>query len=122
MIAIRKQHPEALANWPPGRMPNLKAVRHEADIDAPVPYARWDKRAAIMIAGNRDRERDALAKLHIDPNDFGLGGHSHYAVTDLWLTGNCKKYAKEELADFKCTIRRDGTPGGGLSVFKIEPA
>ena len=122
MMAIRKQHSEALAMWPAGRMPNLKAVQHEADIEVPIPYVRWDNHAAIVIVANRNKDRDAHVKLNIDLTDIGLGGHNRYVVTDLWSTGGAKTYSVAELRSFRCTIKSDGTLGGGLLVFKIDLA
>lgn len=122
MIDIRKQYSRILAMWPPGSVPNLKAVHHEADIDVPVPYMRWDDHAAVVIAANRNRALDAHMKLQIDICDIELGGHNSYLVTDLWSTSGTRRYSEAELREFHCGTKRDGTLGGGLSVFKIEPA
>lgn len=121
MMAIRKRHVEILAMWPGGSMPNLKAVRHQANIDVPVPYLRWKKDAAILVAANRNREQDAALKLKIDLAGTGLGGHKSYAVTDLWSSTGPQRLTETELSDFRCTVKRDGTAGGGLAVFSIQP-
>jgi hypothetical protein len=121
MMAIRKQYSVALAMCPAGREPNLKAVQYERDIEAPVPYMRWDDHAAIVIAANRNRDRDAHLKLKIVLAECGLGGRRSYVVTDLWSGDSARTYTEAELNGFRCTVHRDGTRGGGLSVFRIEP-
>jgi hypothetical protein len=125
MITIRKQH-SALAMCPAGRAPNLRAVRFEGDIETPVPYLRWDNHAAILIAANRNRNREAHLKLKIVLNDMeggaGLAGHPRYLVTDLWAEADPKIWTNAELEGFRCSIGRDGIRGGGLAAFKIEPA
>ena len=122
MIAIRKQYSETLAMWPGGKVPNLRAVPHQGDIEVPIPYVRWVDHSAILIAGNRNSSQDANLKLQIDLGDIGLGGHAAYRVTDLWSGGKPKTYSEAELGNFSCTVKRDNTPGGGILVFEIEPA
>jgi hypothetical protein len=122
MAAIRKKHSKTLAMWPSSQAPNLKAVRYEADIDVPVPYVRWDDQSAIVVAANRARDRDAHLRLRISLTDIGLGGRKNYVVTDLWSTAATRTCTEAELNDFRSTIKCDGTRGGGLSVFKIEPS
>ncbi len=121
MMAIRKQYAGILSMWPGDKEPNLKAVQHEASIQVPVPYVRWKDRIAILIAANRNRSQDANLELKISLADLGLGNHKKYIVTDLWAAAEAKMYTEAELYDFRCTIKRDGIAGGGLSVFKIEP-
>jgi hypothetical protein len=120
MMAIRNQYSEVLAMWPGGKEPNLKAVQHEANIKVPVPYVRWNDRIAILIVANRNKNQDANLELKVVLTDLGLGSHKKYVVTDLWSTTEAKTYTEAELHNFRCTIKRDGTAGGGLSVFKIE--
>jgi Alpha amylase, catalytic domain len=120
MMAIRREHSEVLAMWRGGKEPNLKSIPHIGDIKVPVPYVRWDEHTAIVIAGNRNRDRDANLRLRIALAGTGLDGHTSYLVTDLWSTTEAKRYTTAGLDDFLCTVKRDGTAGGGLSVFKIE--
>jgi hypothetical protein len=122
MMAIRKDNSEALAMCPGGKEPNLKAVQYEGDIEVPIPYVRWTDHRAILVAGNRDREKDAHLKLHVDLNTISIGGHANYKVTDLWSGDKARTYTERELGNFTCTVKRDNTAGGGISVFKIEPA
>jgi hypothetical protein len=119
MMTIRTQHVEILAMCPGGIEPNLKAVQYEANIEVPVPYIRWNDRTAIVIAANRNRDKDATLKLKIDLNDIGLGDRKSYAVTDLWSTMEPMHLTEAELSDFRCVVKRDGIAGGGLAVFKI---
>jgi hypothetical protein len=120
MMAIRKQHAEILAMCPGGRAPNLNVVQYEANIVVPVPYLRWSDRTAIVIAANRNRDKDATLELKIDLNDIGLGGRKSYAVTDLWSTMEPMQLTEAELSNFRCVVKRDGIAGGGLAVFKIH--
>ncbi len=120
MMAIRKEYARVLAMWPGGKMPNLKAVQHTANLRVPVPYIRWDDRTAILIAANLSQDQDATLKLKIDLKDIGLAGRGNYAVTDLWSATKPLTATEAELSNFRCTVRRDKTAGGGLAVFKIE--
>jgi len=122
MMAIRKQHSAVLAMSPGGQAPNLKAVQHEADIEVPVPYIRWDDRAAIVIVANRNKTRDAHLTLNIVLTDIGLGERKNYVVTDLWSATGARTCTESEFKDLRCTAKRDGVSGGGLCVVKIEPA
>lgn len=101
-------------------MPNLRAVPHAANFHVPVPYLRWDGRTAILIAANQHQDQDATLKLQIDLQDIGLGGHGQYVITDLWSAAEPRTVTEAELSNFRCTICRDKTAGGGLAVFKIE--
>ena len=58
----------------------------------------------------------------VDLKKIGLGGHATYKVTDLWSGSKAKTYTEAELGNFGCTVKRDNTALGGISVFKIEPA
>ncbi|MGA3091981.1 MAG: alpha-amylase family glycosyl hydrolase [Terriglobales bacterium] len=122
MMAIRKKYSAVLAMWPGGHVPNLKAVRHESEIEVPVPYLRWDDRCAIVIVANRNENLDAHLALRIVLTDIGLGDHKGYIVTDLWSMSAPRTCTESELKAFPCTVKRDGICGGGLSIFKIEPA
>ncbi len=122
MISIRKQHSKVFSVWPAGKDPNLKAVQHNADIEVPVPYLRWDDHVAIVIAANRNKDQDAHITLRIPLADIGLGGQKKYVVTDLWSAAGARTCTETELESISCAVRRDKTLGGGLSVLKIEPA
>ncbi|MGH9615427.1 MAG: alpha-amylase family glycosyl hydrolase, partial [Acidobacteriaceae bacterium] len=122
MIAIRKQYSEILSAWPDRREPNLKAIPYKSDIEVPVPYIRWSDRSAICIAGNRSIDQDANLKLRIPLKEIGFSGHAAYRFTDLWADGNAETYTETELKMLNCTVKKDKTSGGGISVFKIEPA
>ena len=121
MIAVRKQEAGILALRPESQRPNLMAVPCEHDIPAPVPYIRWNHRAAIMVAGNLDTNRDAHLKLQVPLQTIGLEEHASYKVTRLWPEGESRSYTEKDLASFPCTVRRDKTPCGGLLVLKIQP-
>jgi hypothetical protein len=121
MMAIRKQYAEILAMCPGGVSPNLNAVQYESNIEVPTPYLRWSDRSAILIAANRNRDKEASLKLKIDLAGIGLSSRGSYTVTDLWSNADPVHLTEAELADFRCVVKRDGIAGGGLAVFKIQP-
>jgi len=120
MLAIRKRFSKALAMCAGGQEPNLKAVNFEADIKVPVPYVRWDDRGAIVIAANRNRDKNADMRLKLDLSGIGHSGHKSYIVTDLWSAIEPKRLTEEELKNFRCEVKRDGIAGGGLAVLRIQ--
>ena len=122
MMAIRRRFSKALAMCTGGQEPNLKALAFEADIKVPVPYLRWDDRSAIVVAANRNRERDAALLLKLDLSGSGIGGHKKYVVTDLWSETPPRTLTEGELGSFSCLVKRDGVAGGGLGVFRIQPS
>ncbi|HUZ47045.1 MAG TPA: alpha-amylase family glycosyl hydrolase [Terriglobia bacterium] len=121
MIAVRKREADVLAVPLEQAKPNLMAVPCEHNITAPVPYIRWKDRRAIVVAANCNRSQEVRLKLQIPLEEIGLAGHASYRVTDLWPGGEAKTYSEQELESFACTVGRDGTRGGGLRVFRIEP-
>jgi len=120
MMAIRHQFSRVLAMCPGGQEPNLKAVQFEADFEVPVPYIRWSDRSAILVAANRNRDRDAVIQLKLDISCLRLNGAKSYAVTDLWSATEPRRLTDKELARFRCDVKRDGIAGGGLAVFEIH--
>ena len=121
MIAVRKREARILALLPDQKEPNLRAVPHESDIDVPVPYVRWNEEGAILVAANRNSNKDAHLKMEIPLGEMGFSRHGSYKVGDLWPGGKTQVLAESELANFVCTVKRDKTPGGGLRIFKIVP-
>jgi glycosidase len=121
MIAVRRQEAETLIVSLDDTEPHLAGVECEHDTATPVPYVRWNGERAIVIAANRNISRSAHPKLRIPLKLMGLAGHPRYAVTNLWPGGATKVYSESELAGITCTVGPDKTPGGGLSVLKIEP-
>jgi glycosidase len=121
MIAIRKEEAQTLIDKPDDVRPNLMAVECEHDVDVPAPYVRWRGSRAIVIAANRDTDREAHLRLRIPLKEIGLAGHSSYKVTNLWLGGAPKVYSEADLAAVPSTVRPDKTAGGGLSILRLEP-
>jgi Alpha amylase, catalytic domain len=119
MMAIRRLHADILAMSPGGKEPNLRAVDYHADFDVPVPYIRWKDKNFILIAGNRDTDRDAEIGVRFPP-DMLQGGET-YSVRDLWSEGPAKTNSRAQLQDFRFTVKRDKVAGGGLAVFAIIP-
>lgn len=123
MITVRKREAAILAIPPADQQPKLMAVPYESDIEVPVPYIRWNDRAAIVVAANRNLEKDATITLRIPLTEIGLAGHATYKGTNLF-PGREKESVSvsgKDLAALALTVRRDKTAGGGLLVFKIEP-
>lgn len=122
MIAIRKRYAEAMAMIPGGTEPRLKRVPHTSDIPVPVPYLRWGREYAILVAANRDREHDATVKLDIDLSGTPLAGRERYTVTDLWNETAARTMTTAELKELRSLVKRDGAAQGGLTIIKVEPA
>ncbi len=122
MISVRRRFGQVLAMTPGGKIPKLRTTPHECDIKVPAPYLRWDSHFAILVAANRSREQDARLTMNIDLAGTEIGGHDHYRITDVWQDTGIRTCTVADLRSFGCTVRRDGIRGGGLSVFKIEPA
>lgn len=121
MISIRKQNSGVLAMTPGGEEPKLRAVEHASSMKVPVPYLRWDDRAAILVAANKSREQDVSIKMTLNLAGMGIAGHERYTVSDLWSGLGPKTYTASELKFFECAVMRDGAREGGLAVFRIEP-
>jgi hypothetical protein len=121
MIAVRRREAEVVAVTLEQIKPNLLAVPCEHDIAVPVPYVRWNRQAAIIIAANRSTTQDARLKLLIPLTEIGSAGHASYRVSNLWPGGESKLCGEAELRAYDCTVKRDRMAGGGLLVLKIEP-
>ena len=104
MIRVR-QHVTALLGLPAAdEAPNLMAVRHQADIPMPVPYIRWNEHAGILVAANRNENRDAHLTMEIPLKETGLAGYGRYKVTDLLLRGEDRICTEQELRSFACWL------------------
>lgn len=121
MIAIRKQHADVLSVVADQEQPKLMAVPFLAESTVPIPYIRWNERWAVLIAANRDENKDVQLKLQIPVQGIGMGGHARYTVTDLWPDGATKTYSCEDLENFALVVKRDRTQGGGLRLLRIQP-
>jgi hypothetical protein len=75
----------------------------------------------VLIAANRDVNRDVHLKLKIPVQGTGMGGHARYTVTDLWPGGATKTYSREDLENFALVVKRDRSQAGGLRVLRIQP-
>jgi len=122
MIALRRQEKDVLAVSLDKVRPNLCAVRYECDAELPVPYMRWATGKAIVVAANRSASEDVQVVMKIPLETAGIGGHDRYKVEPLWPRGDATIKTSAGLEAFACMIRKDRTPGGGLAVFRIEPA
>jgi Alpha amylase, catalytic domain len=120
MLALRRLEPDLLMPQLRGDVePRLISVRHTSDIDVPVPYMRWTEGAAIVVAANRNTERDAHLTLQIPVSSMGRAPSGEYAVNDIWNGGGTRIYSEEQLDHLPYTIRRDRTARGGIGVLKI---
>ena len=120
LIAVRKQVTSLLGLPSADKAPNLLAVPHKSAITVPVPYIRWNERAAILVAANRSVNDDAHLTMKIPLGEIGLAGHKLYKVTTLWPTDKTQTCTEEQLGEFACTVRRDKQREGGLRIVKIE--
>ena len=90
MISARQQVATLLGLPAADQAPKLMAVSHQSDIAVPVPYIRWNKDTAILVAANRDASHDAHLTLHVPLEETGWGGRARYKVTPLWPAGESK--------------------------------
>ncbi len=86
----------------------------------PIPYLMFNERKAVIIAGN-NQLKPTRAVLDISLEGTPLAGYAEYLVTDLWKGSRPQKISYKNLRKFPLRIGADKTPGGGLSVLKIEP-
>lgn len=121
MIAVRKQEAQILALSSADKEPRLLGVPCKSDIAVPIPYIRWNERAAVLVAGNRDTIQDARLKLQIPLQEMSMTGYPHYKVTELWPGAKSKIFFEKDLEEYGLIVQRDKTSGGGLRVIKIEP-
>lgn len=81
-----------------------------------------------MTAGNRpaggngSTEEDVRVALRVPLKAAGIDGRGRYTVTPLWPRGEAAAKTEAELKNLTCVIRKDRGPGGGVTVFRIEPA
>jgi glycosidase len=121
MMAIRKKEADILAAVPDRDNPKIKGVKCESNASVPVPYIRWNGRATILVAANRNTDKDANLKISIPLEKIGMAGHARYKVTDLWMGGEDRICSAADLAAFEFPGKRDKIAGGGIRIFKIEP-
>jgi hypothetical protein len=121
MLLIRRQEWGVLAPEIHGEIrPSLVAVSHESDVSIPPPYMRWKGRTAIVVAGNRDPDRDVTLKLNIPVDALGASPDSKFKIRDLWNDKDLGLVSARQLQEWTLTIKRDKTPRGGLALLKIE--
>jgi len=121
MLSIRKQESAVLAPEIRGDIkPPLTAIKYQSDVETPVPYMRWNGNTAIVIAANRNTNKDANLVMQIPVGVLGRGSAVEFRVTDLWNGGKPKVYSTEQLANLHVRLKRDHTPRGGLGILKIE--
>jgi len=120
MIAARQRVATLLGLPAAEKEPPLMAVPHQSNLTVPVPYIRWNERAAILVAANRNMSNDAHLTLKVPLNEIGWAGRGRYKVSTLWPAAESKTCTERELENFTCTVKRDKTREGGLRVVKIE--
>ncbi len=122
MIATRQQIAAIFGMSAAAEPPRLGAVPHQSDIPVPIPYIRWNERIAVLVMANRDSDQDAHLTLDIPLVDLGWTENEHFKVTPLWPAGEGRVVSHGWLKSFPCTVKRDFTRRGGLSVLLIESA
>jgi hypothetical protein len=122
MIALRGEERDVFAPSMDRVRPNLCAVPYKCDTAIPVPYMRWAQKKAIVVAANRNTEKDVKVVMNIPLKNAGMDGHATYTITSLWPQKHTTTATPSQLDGWSCVIQRDRTPGGGVAVWRIEPA
>lgn len=83
------------------------------------PYARIipGEKAALVI-GNNNPEEDATFRLNIPLEKLEFDDLKELLITDLW-TGEKEMIPTDQLNDYRITVPRDKSPGGGVRVLLI---
>lgn len=120
MLAIRRREKAVIRAVRNDGKIDIASVPCRSDVEVPVPYVLWGEGRAILVAGNRS-DRDARVTAELPLKTAGLGGAAKIRVTDLWNGGE-RTITAQEAAAFAFPVKRDKVAGGGLAVFRLEPA
>jgi len=120
MLAIRKQEKDIIHGKQRHEKINILPVKAKSNIDVPAPYIQWNKEKAIIVAANYNTDINAELVMNIPVTQIGMGGNKKFIVEDLW-NGSKKTVLAMEISNFRCSIKSDKQPAGGIGIWKIEP-
>lgn len=118
MLAIRRQESDLIYAAMTDQVPNIEKVGYRCSANIPVPYVLWNDAKALVIVGN-DTDRDVTVSITLPADRGGLAAAGKVKVTDLW-NGWEKTVDMSRTRELDIKVRRDRTPGGGLSVLRLE--
>ena len=119
MLKIRKQESDLIYGRQRHEKINILPVEFKSNIDIPAPYILWNKNKAILVAANYNTKTDAKLELKIPIAKMNFGSGKKFIVEDLW-NENKKTVSAKELNDFRCIIKADKQPGGGIGIWKVS--
>ena len=120
MMAIRKQEQDVIHAVLNNENLNMVALEYTSAETVPVPYALWNDKKAIIVAGN-NLSKDIKMTVTLPLEKIGLSGASRIRITDLWNGGEEIKNVNSP-TNLTLQIKKDKIAGGGLAVLKIEIA
>ncbi len=120
LLAVRRCEADVLGAVSSYGDPHLISLDYQSDVPLPQPYARWVTGKAVIVVGNPEISRDVTPMVTLPLQLLGLAGHARYRLTNLWTDAQWEVSA-EDLHQLSVEVKRDKTPGGGLSLLKIEP-
>lgn len=85
-----------------------------------VPYLVWNEHKALAVFGNEGRQRDALMTVTLPTARMGWGAPAKIKVRDLWSGRKLKAEVAGDRVTLRVPVPRDGIPGGGLAVLRLE--
>jgi len=120
MLAIRKQEKDLIHGKQRHEKINILPVEVKSNIDVPAPYIQWNDEKAVIVAANYSTDTDAKLVMNIPVVQIGMDGCKKFIVEDLW-NGSKETISTADINKFRCSIKPDKQPGGGIGIWKIEP-
>lgn len=122
MLAIRHAEADLLRSYRVGDPQRriMPLVMAEAGGVRCVPYMVWNERRAIVVCGNERRDHDATLTVILPREKMGWPPAAAVNVRDLWSGKTLMAERKQDRLQVRVPVPRDGIPGGGLAVLRIE--
>ncbi len=120
MISIRKSESDIFSAGTNYEKINIQPVKTVFNGETgPIPYLQWNDKKMILVAGNYgSTASDQTCEIYLKTT--GFENHGQFKVTNL-MTGKSWVESPQGLKMFTFTVGPDKTPGGGVTVFRIEP-
>lgn len=118
MIRIRKENKDLFFARMDNAVPEIIALEIQSETGIPTPFAIWNEKGVIIIAGN-NKDHDVDCTVRIPAEKLGLDLNKSYTIRDLW-NNTTLKMKGSGLDNLSFKIKRDHVQRGGIAVFKIE--
>lgn len=121
LIRIRREHSHLIRPLRIGDSTGqIVPVAVTADCPAPTPYLYRAPGECLLVAGNRDRERDLHLRFALAESTVGWTPTTQVTVRDLWRAAPPFTCSLAEFATHRFVILRDGEAGGGMLVLHLQ--